>query len=118
MIRITISRKLPSANLWTNQRGMLGQFTYRKERDTWYAMIRAILSPTTPPTAHVKAKIVSYRTRMLDYGNLVGGAKPLPDVLKSLGYIKDDAPKWFTCVYEQHMCPASCVRTVIEIGTP
>lgn len=37
--------------------------------------------------------ITSYRKRILDYGNLVGGSKPIPDVLIKNGYIYDDGPK-------------------------
>lgn len=116
MIRLTIKRKLPSANLWTNQRGPASSFIYRKERDIWYAMIRAVLTPQVPPPRLVKCRIVSYRTHLLDYGNLVGGAKMCPDCLRDLGYIKDDAPRWFKCEYEQIKVKAADVRTTIEIG--
>lgn len=36
-----------------------------------------------------------------DYANFVGGCKPIPDALKTLGWIRDDSPKWFSCVYHQ-----------------
>ena len=40
-------------------------------------------------------KITSVKKgRHYDHANLVGGAKPIPDVLKALNWIFDDSPKW------------------------
>lgn len=118
MIRITIPRKLPSQNDWSNKRGMAAQFAYTKERKAWHVLLRSILTPRTPPTGHVRAEICSHRTHELDYGNLVGGAKPIPDVLKALGWIRDDCPKYFTCVYKQVICKKPDIRTSITLEIP
>tara|TARA_B100000676_G_C17868557_1_gene727274 strand:- start:319 stop:690 length:372 start_codon:yes stop_codon:yes gene_type:complete len=39
-------------------------------------------------------EIVSYRKRLLDYDNLVGGVKQLLDAMIDEGYIWDDSPKY------------------------
>jgi hypothetical protein len=36
-----------------------------------------------------------YNTRRYDQGNLEGGAKPIPDALKKLGWIKDDFVEYY-----------------------
>lgn len=118
MIRLTLPRKLPSQNDWTNKRGMGASLAYKKERDVWMVLLRSVLTPQVPPMGRVTASITSYRTHELDYGNLVGGAKPIPDCLKRLGYIRDDCPKYFTCTYAQQKCRADAVRTMITIGAP
>lgn len=117
MIRLTIKRKLPSQNDWSNKRGVGAKFAYTKERNVWMALLRSVLTPQAPPTGHVRAEICSYRTHLLDYGNLVGGAKPIPDCLKALGYIRDDRPSLFTCTYTQVRCKPSEVRTTITLET-
>lgn len=86
----------------------------RKERDAWYLLLRAQLPPRQPPDHRVALAIRSYRTRLVDYANLVGGAKPIPDSLIRLGWLKDDGPQWFTCSYEQFQVGQACERTEIE----
>ena len=118
MKTFTIKRRTPSQNDFSNKRGKAAQFAYSKERNWWFALIRAHLTPwAVPPDEKILCRIVSYRNRLLDYGNLVGGAKPIPDVLKRLNWIKDDSPKWFDCRYEQVQVPASEERTEITIAT-
>jgi hypothetical protein len=95
--RILIHRRLPSQNAsqyahWS---------VYTKERDAWYLLMRAQLPPRQPPQQPVRIILRSYRQRLIDYANLVGGAKPIPDILIRLGYLKDDSPRWFACDYFQ-----------------
>lgn len=122
-ITIRINRRLPSQNLWNNKRGIVGSLVYKKERDAWYSEIMAALSKLGPmrkdrPGHKVYARIVSYRSVLLDYGNLVGGAKPIPDCLRDLGWIKDDSPAWFECEYVQHKCPRKDEVTIIVVKNP
>ena len=107
---ITISRRLPSQNNshyrhWSH---------YAKERDLWFVLMRSQLPPCAPATSKVRLRIVSYRNRLVDFANLVGGAKPIPDCLQRLGYIVDDSPKWFECDYQQIQCPRKEERTEIH----
>ena len=46
-------------------------------------------------------RVMGKGQREFDYGNLVGGCKPIPDVLQELRLIHDDSPKWVTIEYKQ-----------------
>lgn len=107
---ITIARRLPSQNdsLYRHWKA------YTTERDAWFVLLRAQLPPMRPVEHPVRMAIRSYRSRLMDYANLVGGAKPIPDCLIRLGYLKDDSPTWFSCTYEQFQVPKDQVRTEIE----
>lgn len=99
MIRLDLGRVVPSQNatMWRHWRA------YQQERDVWYYLIRAQLVPRLPIKRKVYGVILSYRSKQLDYGNLVGGAKPIPDALVKLGYLKDDNPTWCEFVYAQEI---------------
>ncbi|MHC4715098.1 MAG: hypothetical protein ACYTAN_17790, partial [Planctomycetota bacterium] len=56
---------------------------------------------------HVNVTVQSYRSRLLDFGNLVGGAKGLIDALVAAGLATDDKPSMMTATYQ---------RTVIVIA--
>lgn len=72
------------------------------EKNAWKLLLRQAFGIHPEPCAvPVAMAIISYRARLLDYANLVGGAKPIPDCLIELGWIKDDSPKWFSCKYRQ-----------------
>jgi hypothetical protein len=107
---IVIKRRIPSQNAaqyahWSK---------YTSERDTWFLLLRAHLPPQNPPSEPVRLLLRSFRTRLLDYANLVGGAKAIPDCLKRLGYIKDDSPRWFHCEYFQSVVAKTDERTELE----
>jgi hypothetical protein len=108
---ISILRAVPSQNATTYAHWS----KYARERDTWMALLRAQLTPRNPPTVKMRMRIHTYRKRKLDYGNLVGGAKPIPDCLVRLGYLKDDSPDWMECAYAQTVVPKGEERTDIEI---
>ena len=110
---IVIRRKVPSQNdsMYRHWRA------YTAERDAWFVLLRAHLPPRQPVETPVRLAIRAYRTRLMDYANLVGGAKPIPDCLIRLGYLKDDSPKWFNCTYEQIQVKQPDVRTEIEFLT-
>ena len=62
----------------------------------------------------VQLTIHSYRSRLCDFANLVGGAKAIPDCLIQLGWLRDDAPQWLTATYEQTVVAAAQARTEIS----
>ncbi len=88
---------------------------YAAERDAWFLLLRAQLAPRAqPPQWPVRIRLHSFRTRLLDYANLVGGAKPIPDALMRLGYLKDDSPRWFHADYHQTLVAKAEERTELE----
>ncbi len=114
-ITIRIDRSVPSQNLWNNKRGYQGQIIYRQERDAWMVLLRAQLKPVVRLKAAVRMVITSYRKILIDYGNLVGGCKMIPDNLVKLGYLWDDKPQWLSCEYLQFKAPEAMRGTLIEI---
>ena len=107
---VVVRRRLPTQN-----RSQYAHWSrYTRERDAWFILLRAQLPPREPVAVPVALAIRSYRLRLCDYANLVGGAKIIPDCLVRLGYLKDDAPTWFRCHYEQHQVPRTEERTEIE----
>ncbi|MBA3938210.1 MAG: hypothetical protein H0X38_12160 [Planctomycetes bacterium] len=107
---IVVRRRVPSQN--TSQYAHWSIYT--RERDTWFILLRAQLPPRDPPAYPVRMYLRSYRNRLIDFANLVGGAKPIPDGLVKLGYLRDDSPRWFTCDYLQFQVPKSEERTELE----
>ena len=89
---------------------------YNRYMHEWQSAISHFIGR---PAAHCAAKrrcqIISQRGRLLDMGNLVGGAKPIPDILQRLGWIVDDSPKWFTCAYEQEQVKGATRKPVTTI---
>jgi hypothetical protein len=114
-ITVTIGRRVPSQNASTYAHWR----DYKKEKDAWAALLRAALKPRMKaPHAMVFVTIVSYRQKLCDYANLVGGAKPIPDTLIKLRYLHDDSPEWMRASYHQHKCARADERTVITIHLP
>jgi len=106
---VVVARRVPSQN----QLHYRHWSRYTQERDAWFILLRAQLPPRRPVQEPVALAIRSYRQRLVDYANLVGGAKPIPDCLIRLGYLVDDAPRWFRCTYEQHQVARAQERTEI-----
>ena len=109
-LKVVVRRRVPSQNS-TQYRHWRA---YAKERDMWFLLLRQALVPRAREQRKVSLVIRSYRTRLCDAANLVGGAKPIPDALIRLGYLYDDSPRWMQCSYEQHQVPAAEERTEIE----
>ena len=108
---LVIRRRLPSQNAAQYRHWS----AYTRERDAWFVLLRAQLPPREPVAHPVRLAIRSYRQRLVDFANLVGGAKPIPDCLIRLGYLKDDSPRWFSCDYQQHRVAKADERTELEI---
>jgi len=79
--------------------------TYTRGRDAWQAPLGILLRPVAglrlPWSEWRITRVWGPRNRELDYGNLVGGAKPIPDALITAGVIVDDCPANFSCDYLQ-----------------
>ena len=89
---------------------------YARYRKRWTAALRAHLRPqAAAPNKKMCVDIVSRRMRIIDWGNLVGGAKPIPDVLQDMRYIQDDSPQWVTITYRQEKAARGERGTEIRI---
>lgn len=68
-----------------------------KVQDTYGLAIHAAMDgvrvPRFQPTK-CKVEVASYRKRLLDPDNLVGGTKLIVDALRKLGIVYRDSPKW------------------------
>ena len=106
---VAINRRVPSQN----QFHYMHWSAYKKERDAWALLLRAQIPQRPSVVIPVQLTIASFRTRLCDYANLVGGAKPIPDCLIQLGWLKDDHPDWMTCTYTQEQVTAAQERTEI-----
>ncbi len=114
MIRIECKKKMWSQN----QSDRAHWATKLKMKKEWRRIICATLlqhGHRKTPTGHRTVYITSYRGKILDQMNLVGGAKGLADSLVELHLLRDDCPTYATFVFRQEKCKRDDERTVIEI---
>jgi hypothetical protein len=116
MITLTIPEASPSLNEhkwqhWSRQ---------SKIRKHWSMLVlvarnqQKIFNPTPIDQALVTITREGYK--LLEYDNLVGGAKGLVDSLRDHHLIVDDDEKHVTVIYQQRKIPRSAYpRTLIEI---
>jgi hypothetical protein len=84
-------------------------------RDTCQMIIRVFLRVRPLPQARAPYRatvsVLRLGKRMLDYGNLVGGCKPVLDALVREGVIRDDSPRWVAEQYNQDKAPRGVEAT-------
>lgn len=78
---------------------------YRKYREKWYKAVPLFCSDIqgimAPWSRWSIRRVYTGRSRELDFGNLVGGCKPIPDALIRIGAIPDDTSAHFKAEYSQ-----------------
>lgn len=78
---------------------------YSTYRNKWYSGIVPFIAPLRGlrlPWSHWSIeRVYTGRSREMDYGNLVGGTKPIFDSLTRNAVILDDKPSCFKCDYSQ-----------------
>ena len=91
-----------SDNAFKNKKGTSVYWKYKKykehlEQDIWFEVLRQDI-----PKALGKRKvtITRYSPYAIDYGNFVGGCKPILDGLVMSGALKDDSMEWCKEEYE------------------
>ena len=70
----------------------------------WRVALEGIPHCVLPP-ARVVLEITSRRARPIDMGNLIGGAKPIPDILINKGILHDDSAEWADISYQMEIVP-------------
>lgn len=97
----------------------------RKEQNSWVPEMFASLSPENTEWMRlwarrdkkVKVKITVHHKRLFDPDNLYGSVKFILDVMRHLGFLKDDSPKWLKLkVYQRLVKKPRQPRTVIQVG--
>lgn len=59
------------------------------------------LAPESPPRQKRCVEVVRTGAKLLDYGNLVGGFKPILDAMTLEFLLHDDSPDWVSDIYRQ-----------------
>lgn len=80
---------------------------YKKERRRWERALQPYLH-LKPATGHRRVFFTRFwgaRKRAFDYGNLVGGFKPLLDMLVKMNLLLDDKPALCSEYYRQMKSP-------------
>lgn len=105
----------PSQNVY--QRWHWAQKKRFRDQCQMHLEVQCRLSPHGRPPRNVKMHVCVTRhsAGVLDYGNLVGGCKPVLDALVRVGLLVDDSPKWVTEAYQQETHPQGVGATDIFI---
>lgn len=116
--RVFLSLEVKSENFFCYGSGASGKvnWRYKRYRQTWQNMLAIKMGrPDHPVDFKVFLRVTSVKkhSRKFDHSNLVGGAKPIPDALKRLGWIVDDSPAWL--VDEYHQTKGDVAGTFIEL---
>ena len=106
-----------------NKRDKMHWAQRSKDRDDWQSRIvvqlysvgaREYLSPKSKRMV----TITSYRAKLCDIANLIGGAKGLVDALTRARLLVDDSPQWMECTYHQFSKKESPVKGERGAGEP
>lgn len=110
---LCFARPIVSQNLYKSK----SWWVYAKEAKAWRELMAEVATPLIGVQfSYSRWSLVRHYVkpqRRFDYGNLVGGTKPIPDALVKCGIIKDDAEKYFKCEYDQ--VEATRNRTVLTL---
>lgn len=99
------------------------RFRYKAERTWWERALRDRMTEGVVDCAKARRIVrltreLTGRERPRDYGNLVGGLKPVLDAMVRVGVLVDDSEQWLTDIYEQQRTTERCVRIEIwEVTT-
>ena len=88
---------------------------YKDYKDRWRDHISAKLARCRlRPVGMIEVEIIAYVSRLMDEDNFIGGTKPIPDTLISLGWILDDSTKLVKVVRRQEKAKYLGIKTVLE----
>lgn len=117
ILRLTLPFASPSQNEldrwhWTKK---------RKLRDQCRLLIAsqmriAGIAPDAPPQEKRAVQVIRQGRKTLDYGNLVGGFKPILDALRLEYLLYDDSPQWVEDKYTQVLSRQPHGATIITVS--
>lgn len=100
---LTIPQKVESRNVLDRKHWAVK----RRSKQIWALFVRNQMRLKKIRECEIgekfKLTIISYRKKLLDYDNLVGGVKQLLDACSEEKLIWDDAPKYLNLKVEQHI---------------
>ena len=100
---LTIPQKVESRNVLDRKHWAVK----RRNKQIWAVFVRNQMRLKKIRECEICEKfeltIISYRKKLLDYDNLVGGVKQLLDACSEEKLIWDDAPKYLNLKVEQHI---------------
>lgn len=121
LFTIFIPGRVSSQNGGGSNRGA-AMHAYRRERDAWIRSLHVMGLGRQMPKEDGRRIVritrnYTGRCQQMDYGNLVGGMKPIVDamqreikgrntIIRGAGLIIDDSPQRFTGIYEQRRADA------------
>jgi len=116
-------KEILSQNIFSNRMpkfAMTNHFKYKYYRKTWSQAVLATFG-SPPKEAPLKAYLIVIRfpgkkKRPYDKSNLVGGAKPIVDTLKTFGWILDDNPRHLESNYFQFKLRQHKDTTLLVLG--
>jgi hypothetical protein len=77
-------------------------FVYEGYKGEWFEKIERLIGRCQYiPVGKITLEITGFVKRLQDFENFAGGAKPIPDALKKLGWIIDDDLKNTERLYKQ-----------------
>ena len=104
-------------------------YVYESYKKSWYRALGLMFGAPKPnqsvsvlqtamPTPKRGVLILSLRRRQLDQGNLVGGAKPIPDwLVKALWLVDDDPDNVEVCYAQRKVSRLEDELTVVAVAT-
>lgn len=110
----------PSQNKISGNKGR-SRYKYKDIRDNYRMlfenqMILLDIPPATVRRRVLVTRIFTGRSRRFDFGNLVGGCKPLLDAMTLVGMILDDKELYLEDHYYQERSDEGGAHIVIEEG--
>lgn len=113
---LTCSVVIPGSILSQNKTTYAHWRAYAKDKKRWLGLLAPWAGPLGGRYLWSSWRLTrewAPPSREFDYGNLVGGFKPVLDCLTELNVIQDDRPACFKADYHQVQGPVT--RTVIEL---
>jgi hypothetical protein len=91
--------------------------SHHKDKRRWQVCVNPLLAPYRglwlDTSRWTLTREYAHPAREFDYANLVGGCKPLIDILTEEGLIVDDSPSHFACAYDQRK--ADVTQTILTL---
>lgn len=92
---------------------------YAKDKSNWQQLMTEILPYDglhLQTSCWSITRVYTHPAKEFDYANLVGGCKPLIDLLITGGLILDDSPSHFKCTYSQERGDATYTLLTLVSG--